>query len=91
MKISVHIYGEMAKIYGKEQVIELEEEEIVCSLLNSIQKKREMAPGYLGEFRIDGADLAILVNGKNIAFLKGLNTTLANDDNVVIMPFMDGG
>ena len=54
-------------------------------------RKKEMAPGYLGEFRIDGADLAILVNGKNIAFLKGLNTTLADDDNVVIMPFMDGG
>ncbi len=91
MKVSVHIYGEMARIYGREQVIDLDEKETVLGLLNNLQKKMETAPGYLGEFKIDSADLAILVNGKNVALLRGLNTTLLDDDHVVIMPFLDGG
>ena len=38
-----------------------------------------------------GADLAIIVNGKNIELLEGVETKLRDDDDVVIMPFVVGG
>ena len=92
MKIKVRIYGEISKIYGKEQTVELSGETTVLKLVNLIQKRggttRRM---YLGEHRVGSADLAIIVNGRNIAVLDGLNTALADEDVVVITPFVTGG
>jgi len=43
------------------------------------------------KFRIGGADLAVMVNGKNIALLNGVDTILSDNDDIVIMPFVVGG
>ena len=92
MTVKVRIYGEISKIYGKEQNVELNEKTTVLKLINIIQKKgRTTHNMYLGKYKIGSADLAIIVNGKNIALLEGLNTVLADEDDVVIMPFVDGG
>jgi molybdopterin converting factor small subunit len=40
---------------------------------------------------VGGADLAIMVNGKNIALLDGVETKLFDEADVVIMPFVVGG
>ena len=92
MTVKVRIYGEISKIYGKEQNLELNEKTTVLKLINIIQKKgRTTHNRYLGKHKVGSADLAIIVNGKNIALLEGLNTVLADEDDVVIMPFVDGG
>ena len=92
MKVNVRIFGEIAATFGRKHTIELQEDSSVSTLISTIQKKAGMAPKrYLGEFKVGGADLAIMVNGKNIALLDGVNTVLSDEDDVVIMPFVAGG
>ena len=92
MKVRVRVFGDVASTVGSKHTVELNEGATVLSLTNIIQEKAgNTRHGYLGEFKVGGADLAIMVNGKNIALLDGLDTKLFDEADVVIMPFVVGG
>lgn len=92
MKIKVRLFGDVAEMVGSKHTIELEEDSSVISLTNTIQRETgHSRGGYLGEFKVGGPDLGIMVNGKNIELLDGVDTKLCDEDDVVIMPFVVGG
>ncbi|MCW4052229.1 MAG: MoaD/ThiS family protein [Candidatus Bathyarchaeota archaeon] len=92
MKIKVRIFGEVGRVVGNRHVVELEDHATVLRLIKIIQKKSgQTRGGYLGEFMVGGVDLAIIVNGKNIALGDGLDTVLKDEDDVVITPYVSGG
>jgi MoaD family protein len=92
MKVKVRIFGDLTSTLGNKHIIELNGAATVKTLTNAIAKKAgQTRRGYLGEFKVGGADLAIMVNGKNVTLLDGLNTLLNDEDDIVIMPFVVGG
>lgn len=92
MKIKVRLFGDVANAVGTKHQIDLDEGATVMNLVNLIADKAgQTRHGYLGGFKVGGADLAVMVNGKNIALLNGVQTRLNDDDDVVIMPFVVGG
>jgi molybdopterin synthase sulfur carrier subunit len=92
MKIKVRLFGDVAEMVGSKHTVELDDGSSVLSLTNNIQRETgHSRGGYLGEFKVGGPDLGIMVNGKNIELLNGLETKLCDDDDVVIMPFVVGG
>jgi len=92
MRIKVRVFGDVASTVGSKHELELEEGATVRHLANILASKAgQTRQGYLGEFRVGGADLAVMVNGKNIQLLDGVETRLCNEDDVVIMPFVVGG
>jgi molybdopterin converting factor small subunit len=92
MKVRVRIFGDIAEAVGSHHEVELEQNASILTLTNTLQKKSGLTRrGYLAEFKVGGADLAVMVNGKNIALLNGVYTTLSDNDDIVIMPFVVGG
>ncbi len=92
MKIKVRLFGDVAEQVGSKYTVDLNESATVLSLTNKIQRENgNSRGGYLGEFKVGGPDLAIMVNGKNITLLDGVETELFDEDDVVIMPFVVGG
>jgi MoaD family protein len=92
MKVKVRLFGDVAEMVGSKHSIQLENNSNVLTLTNQIQRDTgHTRGGYLGEFKVGGPDLAIMVNGKNIQLLDGVETKLCDDDDVVIMPFVVGG
>ena len=92
MKIKVRLFGDVAEMVGSKYTIDLDESASVLSLTNKIQRESgHSRGGYLGDFKVGGPDLAIMINGKNITLLDGVETKLCEDDDVVIMPFVVGG
>jgi molybdopterin converting factor small subunit len=92
MKVKVRIYGDLVAIYGRKHLLVFDEKTTIRTLTKAIANKASQSrDGYLGEFKVGGTDLAIMVNGKNITLLDGLNTLLKDGDDVVIMPFVVGG
>jgi len=92
MKVRVRVFGDVASSVGSKHYIELDEGATVRHLANLLAVKAgQTRQGYLGEFRVGGADLAVMVNGKNIQLLDGVETKLCDEDDVVIMPFVVGG
>lgn len=92
MKIKVRLFGDVSEQVGSKHNVELENNATVITLTNYIQRNTgHSRGGYLGEFKVGGPDLAIMVNGKNIQLLDGVATKLCDEDDVVIMPFVVGG
>ena len=92
MKVTVRVFGELVKILGKRHVLELEEGATVGRLSNLMAQNAGIKRrGYLGNFKVTGGDLAVLVNGKSIQLLEGVGTTLQDGDEVVYLPPAAGG
>jgi len=92
MKVKVRLFGDVSESVGSKHTVELPENTSVLSLTNRLQRDSgHTRGGHLGDFKVGGADLAIIVNGKNIELLEGVETKLRDDDDVVIMPFVVGG
>jgi len=92
MRVRVRVFGDVASTVGNRHDIELDEGATVRHLANILAAKAgQTRQGYLGEFKVGGADLAVMVNGKNIQLLDGVETRLCDEDDVVIMPFVVGG
>ncbi len=92
MRIIVRVFGELAQIFGKRHNLELGEGSTVGALTKELADKvGQKRQGYLAEYRVDGGELAILVNGKNIDLLDSVGTILREGDDVVILiPTMGG-
>lgn len=92
MKVKVRVFGDLAPVLGRKHTVELGEDATVSTLASRIAEKAGLKrQGYLGGYRVGGGDLAILVNGRNIALLDGLETALREGDEVVILPPTAGG
>jgi len=92
MRITVRVFGDIASIIGRRHTVDLEEGASVGSLANRIgEKTGQRRQGYLGEFKVGGKDLMVLVNGKSIDLLDGTATPLKDGDEVVIMQPTAGG
>lgn len=77
----------MVPILGRRNVVELEEGATVGHLSNLMaQNAGFKRQGYLGNYRVAGGDLAVLVNGKSIQLLEGVGTPLHEGDEVVFLP-----
>lgn len=92
MKVNVRIFGNLVATLGRKQVVELDECATVGALSNRLAEGAGLRrQGYLGNYKVGGDDLAILVNGRNIHLLDGLETVLKDGDEVIVLPPTAGG
>jgi len=92
MKVTVRVFGEPSQVLGSRHSLELDEKSTVMTLANRLAEKVGLKRyGYLGRFKVGGGDLAILVNGKNVELLGGVETPLRDGDEVVILVPTSGG
>ncbi len=92
MKVKVRVFADLVPVIGRKHHMELDDGATVGILTSEIAKKTgQKRRGHLGNYRVIGGDLAILVNGRNIDLLDGLNTPLGDGDEVVFMPPAAGG
>ncbi|MCX6648157.1 MAG: MoaD/ThiS family protein [Candidatus Bathyarchaeota archaeon] len=91
MKITVRVFGDISQIIGKRHEVDAPTGATVSTVTTVVGEKSGQRQGYLGEFRVGGKDLAILVNGKNIDMIDGPGTKLKDGDEVVVMQPTAGG
>lgn len=92
MKVTVRVFGDLSEVIGNRHELDLDKGTDVMGLTKIIaEKTRQVRPGYLGEYKVGGNELAILVNGRNIDLLQGTRTNLKDGDEVVLLiPTMGG-
>ena len=92
MEITVRVFGELTETIGSRHTITLEDDADIRSLTRRVAiQTGQRRQGYLGEYRIGGNELAILLNGRNVELLQGLETRLHDGDEVVLMIYTMGG
>ena len=92
MDIKVRVFGDLKSVLGKSLILDVKEGATVRSLIHSLADKVDLKPGGLiGKYIRDRGDIAILLNGRNIRLLVGLDTGLKNGDEVIFLPPAPGG
>jgi len=92
MEITVRVFGELTETIGNKHTITLDEDAKIRNLTRRVAiQTGQRRQGYLGEYRIGGNELAILLNGRNIELLQGMDTRLHDGDEVVLMIYTMGG
>jgi len=91
MKVRVKAFAGFRHILGKEIWIELPEKATVKDLLGALCYSHAPLKSLLYDSRHLREDVNILVNGKNIASLKGEGSELAEGDELAIFPAAIGG
>jgi molybdopterin synthase sulfur carrier subunit len=92
MKVTIRVFGDLVPILGRRNVVELEEGATIGHLTSLMIRNAGLKrQGYLGNYRVAGGDLAVLVNGRSIQLLEGVATPLHDGDEVVFLPPAAGG
>ncbi len=82
--VRVRLYGSARRLAGRE---ETELDVAAGDRLNDLLRRIAQDPARLTA----GIASAILINGRNCAFLQGLDTPVADGDIVEILPIVTGG
>jgi molybdopterin converting factor small subunit len=91
MKITVRVFGDISDYIGKNYDFNILVKTTVYEILEKISISSGQRRSYLGNFRFEGKDLGFLVNGKNVEFLEGLETSLNDGDELIIIQPTTGG
>ncbi|VVB68742.1 Small archaeal modifier protein 3 [uncultured archaeon] len=91
MKVKVRSFAAFRSILGRDTEIELAEGATVEDLLEALCAAHEsLRPPLFGEAGLK-EDVNLLVRGKNIGSLQGVQTLLAEGDEVALFPAAIGG
>lgn len=93
MEVTVKAFATLRNIMDAKFTEEIQENSTISDLLSTLMEKY---PGLSDEIFQDGRRelkdfVNILINGRNISFLDGLDTRLNNGDLVVLFPPSGGG
>jgi molybdopterin synthase sulfur carrier subunit len=94
MKVEVRFFTSLREITGKKvEEVQLQRSITVEELLTGFSKKygREFMESLYDEEGKVHSYLSILVNGKSINVLQGLDTELKEGDTIAILPPVGGG
>ncbi|MBR1369712.1 MoaD family protein [Methanocalculus chunghsingensis] len=92
MKITVKSFATLRDHMDAEFAIEIQESATIADLLTMLT---ERYPKLEGEIFLEDGTLKdfvnILLNGRNIAFIKGLDSILSEGDRIALFPPAGGG
>ncbi|MFQ6095647.1 MAG: MoaD/ThiS family protein, partial [Candidatus Bathyarchaeia archaeon] len=89
MKVSVRAFGEIKRALGGHLTVELEDGAKLRDLILKLGGKvRDSRRAFLGGYRLEDSALIVLVNGRNIHALDGIDTVLKEGDFVTFMPVL---
>ena len=91
--MKVKVFGTLRSVIGQKQVkVSLDQKNTVGAVLEQLKTRYpELKEKLGGEGEIPPTGVNILVNGRSIEFLNGLNTSLEEDDRVALFPPLGGG
>jgi len=91
-KVEATFYGLLKRVFQDEKKqINLSNASNIRALLLILCNSRERRDRIFDEYGNVRQNISIFINGRNILFLKGLETELNAGDSVAIFPPMAGG
>jgi molybdopterin synthase sulfur carrier subunit len=92
IEIRLRLFGLGKQAAGRtERTVHLGQGDTVGALMEALRTEGSYLSAHLKEFAVTEDRLLILVNGRSVHVLQGLDTPLADGDRVTIMPKAFGG
>ena len=91
MNVKVRVFDVLIPILGKEHLLNLKDDSTITTLINVIIENEGLDKNAVYSELFSTEDVAIILNGKNIALLEGVHTVLNDGDEVIFFPPAVGG
>lgn len=93
MKVHVRFFAYLAIAVGREEKFDLKigKASKVRDVIDALTKDDKVRENLLDGNEALKPDVTILVNGREVKFLSGMDTILENDDEISIFPPVVGG
>lgn len=91
MRVRVRVFGDLAKILGKDLVMDLPLGSTVGDLLDKIGERHVRLTESVLAGGGQNANMVVLLGGLNVQFLRKLETILNEGDVVSLLPPAGGG
>jgi len=92
LKVIIRAYGDIKRILGDKSTVELNDGAKIRDLILKLGGKvKSSGSAFLGDYKLEDSALVILVNGRNIHVLDGIDTVLKEGDFITFMPVLVGG
>ena len=93
MRVLVRSHGAIKRFIGSgKRIVELADEAMVRDLILKLGGKIAGSDSvFLGGHKLVESELVVLVNGRNMRALNGIDTALKEGDLVTFMPVIVGG
>ena len=92
MKVVVRAFGEIKRALGGKLTVELRNSAKIRDLILKLGGRAgDSGRSFLGGYKLEDSALVVLVNGRNIHALDGIDTSLKDGDFVTFMPVLVGG
>lgn len=90
LKVKVRTYGDLKRVLGVQFTLTLRDDAPLKELVSKLREKIGTKKGLL-DHNLLSPTLMVLVNGRNIHSLDGLDTCLRTGDIVTFIPLVEGG
>lgn len=93
MKVFVKFYAHLRDLVNQREKleIELDSSTTITQLLDKLIQDQKIRQHIFDDEKQVKSDITLLVNGREIKFLDGVNTILKQGDEVSIFPVVAGG
>ena len=92
MKVIIRGYGDLKRVIGDRSTVELKDDAKISSLILELGGRvKGSRKAYLGGYNMESSTLVVLVNGRNIQTLNGVDTALKEGDFITFIPVVIGG
>lgn len=91
MRLKVRAFGDLMESLGREKTVELDDGSKLKDLINILSLKTGTSKGHLGIYNGEKQVINILINGRNIRTIDGVETILKEGDIVTFFPPVAGG
>ncbi len=86
MKVRLKFAGDIHKKFGVADLwLSLNNEATVKEILSKLEREKGI------KIDLEDTNMVVLVNGRRVEFIGGLNAILKDMDEVVVMPIIAGG
>lgn len=93
MKVFVKFYAHLRDLVNQQEKLEIElgPSATVTQMLDKLIKDEKIRKHIFDDKKQVKPDITLLINGREIKFLDGVNTILEHDDEISIFPIVAGG
>ena len=93
MKLFVRFYAHLGDLVGRKNKfeVELDDGAKVSQLLDELILDRKIREHIFDDTGQLNSDITIMINGREIKFLDGIETTVNQNDEISIFPMVAGG
>jgi len=93
MKVFVRFYAHLGDLVGRKEKfeVELDDGAVISHVLDELVLDQKIREHIFDDNKQLNSDITLMINGREIKFIEGIDSVVKSDDEISIFPMVAGG